>query len=111
MLGDHQDTVIARAAIRDLGVRAHRAGENAFTYGLLYERDAETARKLQHRARRVWRKASRAKYRNWLAHRIISNKWLIPVPCTRRLTDEGQHMNAPEAVGSGRPVPDASPVT
>jgi CHAD domain-containing protein len=67
VLGDHQDLVVARAAIRDLGVRASRAGENAFTYGLLYERDAETARKLQHRARRVWRKASRAKYRHWLA--------------------------------------------
>jgi CHAD domain-containing protein len=67
VLGDHQDLVVARAAIRDLGVRASRAGENAFTYGLLYERDAETARKLQHRARHVWRKASRAKYRHWLA--------------------------------------------
>ena len=66
VLGDHQDLVVARAAIRDLGVSAHRAGENAFTYGLLYERDAETAGKLQHRAKRAWRKSSRAKYRRWL---------------------------------------------
>ena len=66
VLGDHQDSVIARATIRDLGVSAHRAGQNAFTYGLLYERDAETARGLQHRARRAWRKSSRARYRRWL---------------------------------------------
>ena len=68
MAFDHQELDAAsRQEARDLGIGAYLAGENAFTYGLLYERDAETARKLQHRARRVWRKASRAKYRNWLA--------------------------------------------
>ena len=40
VLGDHQDTVLARQAARELGIGAHLAGENAFTYGLLYERDA-----------------------------------------------------------------------
>ena len=38
VLGDHQDTVIARPAVRKLGINAHLAGENAFSYGLLYGR-------------------------------------------------------------------------
>jgi CHAD domain-containing protein len=66
VLGDHQDSVIARATIRDLGISASRAGENAFTYGVLYELDAQTASELQHKAGRVWRHASRPKYRHWL---------------------------------------------
>ncbi|MFI6038840.1 CHAD domain-containing protein [Streptomyces sp. NPDC051315] len=44
LLGDHQDSVMTREALRDLAAQAHAAGENAFTYGLLYgheERRAE----------------------------------------------------------------------
>jgi CHAD domain-containing protein len=67
ILGDHQDSVVAREALRDLGVRAYRAGENAFTYGLLYQQEADGALALQHRAARAWRKASRPRYRRWLA--------------------------------------------
>jgi CHAD domain-containing protein len=59
VLGEHQDSVIARAVVRDLGIRAHLAGENAFSYGLLHERDACAAGRLQSRARRTWKKASR----------------------------------------------------
>ena len=66
VLGDHQDAVIARHAARDLGVGAHLAGENAFTYGLLYECEAHQAEHLQARARHVWKRASRARYRRWL---------------------------------------------
>jgi len=36
VLGDHQDAVIARQVERELGIGAHLAGENAFSYGLLY---------------------------------------------------------------------------
>jgi CHAD domain-containing protein len=67
VLGDHQDTVVARAAIRDLGIRAHLAGDNAFTYGLLYERDACDAATLQQEAWHVWERAARPKYRRWLS--------------------------------------------
>jgi CHAD domain-containing protein len=66
VLGDHQDSVIARAAVRDLGIAAHRSGENAFTYGLLYQRDEEAARQLQQDAARAWRRASRPRLRRWL---------------------------------------------
>src|SRR6266566_2241367 len=67
VLGDHQDTVIARQAVRDLGISAHLAGENAFTYGLLYERELHQAERLQSRARTTWKKASRPRHRSWMS--------------------------------------------
>jgi CHAD domain-containing protein len=68
VLGDHQDTVIARQLERRLGVAAHLAGENAFSYGVFYERDACDARLLQDLAARIWHQASRPRYRHWLGH-------------------------------------------
>jgi CHAD domain-containing protein len=66
LLGDQHDAVIARQQVRGLGVEAHLAGENAFTYGLLYERESEAAGRWQARARRAWKKASRPRYRRWM---------------------------------------------
>jgi CHAD domain-containing protein len=66
VLGDHHDTVVARAAIRDLGVRTHLAGNNAFTFGLLYEREAGQARELSDEAWLTWLTARRKKLRAWL---------------------------------------------
>ena len=59
VLGDHHDSVVARQEARDLGIGAHLAGENAFTYGLLHERELHRAQHLEARARHVWRHASR----------------------------------------------------
>jgi len=66
VLGDHQDTVLARQAARELGIGAHLAGENAFTYGLLYEREKHRAGRRQADARQVWKRASRSRYRGWM---------------------------------------------
>jgi CHAD domain-containing protein len=66
VIGDHQDAVLARQAARDLGIGAHLAGENAFTYGLLYERERDQAERLQARARKTWKRASRPRYRKWM---------------------------------------------
>jgi CHAD domain-containing protein len=66
VLGHHQDAVLARHAARDLGIGAHLAGENAFTYGLLQEREDREASRLQSEARHVWRRASRRRYRRWM---------------------------------------------
>jgi CHAD domain-containing protein len=66
VLGDHQDSVIARQAARDLGISAHLAGENAFSYGLLYELQSHQATHLQSHARHVWKKASRSRHRRWM---------------------------------------------
>jgi CHAD domain-containing protein len=66
VLGDHQDAVIAREVDRELGIAAHLAGENAFTYGLLYDRDDQDTARLRRKAWRTWRTASRGRYRRWL---------------------------------------------
>jgi len=66
VLGDHQDAVLARHEARALGIGAHLAGENAFTYGLLYELELHRAERLQALARQVWRRAARPKYRRWM---------------------------------------------
>ena len=61
-LGAHQDAVNARAAARDIGIRASLAGENAFTFGLLHERADRSAQDRRHRARRAWKRVSRRKW-------------------------------------------------
>jgi CHAD domain-containing protein len=62
VLGDHHDTVIARPVDRELGISAHLAGENAFSYGLLYGRDTCNGEQLQAQAWRTWNRASRRRY-------------------------------------------------
>lgn len=45
VLGDLQDTVVARSMLRQLGVAAGTtSGENGFTFGLLYAREEQLAR-------------------------------------------------------------------
>jgi CHAD domain-containing protein len=66
VLGNHQDAVIARATAREIGVEAHLAGENAFSFGLLYQLADDDVRMLQDQARRAWKRAARDG-RKWLA--------------------------------------------
>jgi CHAD domain-containing protein len=40
LLGDHHDSVVARAVLRDLAGQARAAGEDTFTYGVMHERQA-----------------------------------------------------------------------
>ena len=65
-LGDHHDGMVARATVRDMAVQAHQAGDNAFSFGILYERDACRAPGLEDQAWRAWKQASRPKYSRWL---------------------------------------------
>lgn len=44
LLGEHQDSVVSREHLVQQAEAAHAAGENTFTYGLLYQREAELAR-------------------------------------------------------------------
>ncbi|HEY5354183.1 MAG TPA: CYTH and CHAD domain-containing protein [Streptosporangiaceae bacterium] len=64
VLGDHQDAVVARGADRELGIGAHLAGENAFTYGLLYDQEDQRAVRLQAKAQRAWKRAHRPRLRH-----------------------------------------------
>ena len=67
VLGDHQDAVTARTVAREIGMRAHLAGENAFSFGLLNERAHRDALEYQRQARSVWKRAARRKARRWLS--------------------------------------------
>jgi CHAD domain-containing protein len=60
-LGDHQDTVVARSVLVRMAADAHADGENAFTYGVLYARESESASESLDHARKVWHAANRAK--------------------------------------------------
>ena len=40
LLGDHHDSVVARTVLRGIARQAREAGEDTFTYGLMYERQA-----------------------------------------------------------------------
>jgi CHAD domain-containing protein len=65
-LGAHQDAVIARTAAREIGVQAHLAGENAFSFGLLHERAHRQATACVDEAQHAWRSTRRRKSRGWL---------------------------------------------
>ena len=67
VLGDHQDAVIARTTAREIGIQAHLAGENAFSFGLLHERAHHQARGYQDEARGAYRRARRAARGSWLS--------------------------------------------
>ena len=41
LLGDHQDSVVSRAHLLQQADAAHAAGEDTFTYGLLYQQEAD----------------------------------------------------------------------
>jgi CHAD domain-containing protein len=65
VLGDHQDAVLAGEVARQLGMSAHLAGENSFSYGLLHEHESQSRARLRAEAREAWRKASRHEHRDW----------------------------------------------
>ncbi|MFB7994001.1 CHAD domain-containing protein [Streptomyces sp. NPDC056002] len=57
LLGEHQDSVMAREALRDLAAQAHAAGESSFTYGLLYGREEALAERVEAELPPLWAKA------------------------------------------------------
>ncbi|OKK08685.1 metal-binding protein [Streptomyces sp. CB03234] len=59
VLGDHQDSVVARDTLRDLAIKAHAAGETAFTWGLLYGQEEARAAERERELPEVWARASR----------------------------------------------------
>jgi len=57
VLGDQHDAVNMRAVARELGVHAHLAGENAFSFGLLHERAHRDADEYRRAGRQAWQRA------------------------------------------------------
>jgi CHAD domain-containing protein len=65
-LGEHQDTVVAREALRHLAVEAHGDGGNGFAFGVLYGRDAARAARIEEELPDLWAQAWRRRNRRWL---------------------------------------------
>ena len=55
LLGDHQDSVVARPVLLELG----RGDENGFTFGLLYGKEVELAHRTEAALPALWRKLSK----------------------------------------------------
>ncbi|WP_314619240.1 CYTH and CHAD domain-containing protein [Streptomyces stackebrandtii] len=58
LLGEHQDGVVAREALRELATQAHAAGESAFTWGLLHGREEAEAAAGERDLPAVWARAA-----------------------------------------------------
>jgi CHAD domain-containing protein len=65
-LGEHQDTVVARNALRELAARCHESGENGFAFGVLHGRDEARALRIEDELPRLWADAWRRRNRRWL---------------------------------------------
>jgi CHAD domain-containing protein len=57
LLGDHQDSVMARGTLLELSALAHAAGESTFTYGVLYGREEQRAAAAEAALPEAWRTA------------------------------------------------------
>lgn len=65
-LGAHQDTVVARHALRDLGAQAGAENQNGYTFGILHGRDEARARAIEHRLPETWARAGAREHRRWM---------------------------------------------
>ena len=60
LLGDHQDSVVSREHLRQEAEAAHAAGEDTFTYGLLYQQEADLAERCRQQLDEALRKLAKA---------------------------------------------------
>ncbi|MFD7660647.1 CHAD domain-containing protein [Actinosynnema sp. NPDC059797] len=61
LLGEHQDSVVARPVLRELGAKAQLDGENGFTFGLLHGLESGVAQRVETRFAVTWRELGRPK--------------------------------------------------
>ncbi|MFI9200385.1 CHAD domain-containing protein [Streptomyces sp. NPDC053048] len=66
LLGDHQDSVMARGALLTIAAQAEEAGESAFTFGVLYGREEQQAAQDERELPALWEKASDRRWREGL---------------------------------------------
>lgn len=67
VLGEHQDGVVTREALRELGAGSTRSGENGFTFGRLHALEQVRAQHAAARWPEVRRTASKGSLRRWFA--------------------------------------------
>ncbi|MEU8570224.1 CYTH and CHAD domain-containing protein [Streptomyces pathocidini] len=58
VLGDHQDSVVAREALRELALQAQAAGESGFTFGVLYGHEEARATTRESELAGAWAEAA-----------------------------------------------------
>jgi CHAD domain-containing protein len=63
LLGEHQDSTVARELLRRLGA----GNRNGFTFGILYGHEEARARAVRTQLPEVWERASNKKLRRWMA--------------------------------------------
>ena len=66
VLGEHQDSVVARQALRELGARIHLDGENAFTIGRLHALEQTRGDEAVAEFETAWRALSDKQMLRWL---------------------------------------------
>jgi CHAD domain-containing protein len=67
ILGDHQDSVVTQQVLRRLGVQAHLAGENGFSFGRLHGIEQASADQTRTEFSVAWKQATRKKMRRWFS--------------------------------------------
>jgi CHAD domain-containing protein len=60
LLGDHQDSVVSREHLSHQSEAAHAAGEDTFTYGLLYQQEADLAERCRQQLGDALRKLAKS---------------------------------------------------
>jgi CHAD domain-containing protein len=65
-LGEHQDTVVAREALRELAVQCAPSGKNGFAFGVLHGRDDARAAEIEAQLPELWARAWQSNNRRWL---------------------------------------------
>jgi CHAD domain-containing protein len=65
-LGQHQDTVVARARLREYGVQAHLSGENGFTFGRLHALEQARADQAERDFESAWRALPAKRLDRWI---------------------------------------------
>jgi CHAD domain-containing protein len=63
LLGDHQDSVVSRAHLTQQADAAHAAGEDTFTYGLLYQQESDLARSCRQQLRPALRQLKQSMHK------------------------------------------------
>jgi CHAD domain-containing protein len=66
VLGDHQDAVVARPVLRELGAQVHQEGGNGFTFGLLHAIESDRAAHAERRLPDRWARLQDRKVTGWL---------------------------------------------
>lgn len=66
LLGEHHDAVVAGPVLREIGMQAHRDGENGYTFGLLHGQQNAVIHSAEGALPAAWSRLTDRKRRRWL---------------------------------------------